>query len=66
MKLVQFYNNNSRFLCIWNSKLEVNTKQLSLLTDKDLEMLGIKDAKTRKQMLTEFAELPNQEHLELT
>lgn len=44
------------------SKLELNAKQLSALTNADLEMLGVRDDMIRAQMLAEFAQLPNQDY----
>lgn len=40
---------------------EITFKQLASLSDKDLEMLGITDQRTRQQKLEEFSVLPNQE-----
>lgn len=39
---------------------EIRFKDLSALCDEDLQLLGIKDADRRKEMLETFALLPNQ------
>lgn len=42
-------------------RYNIRFKDLAALDDEDLEVLGIKNADTRRQMLTDFANFPNQE-----
>lgn len=35
-------------------------KDLSALSDEDLELFGVKDAETRREMITELSSQPNQ------
>lgn len=39
---------------------EIMYKDLSALSDEDLELFGVKDAETRREMITELSSQPNQ------
>lgn len=40
--------------------MQIETRDLSALTDKDLELFGFKDKNVRASMIQEFGTLPNQ------
>lgn len=40
--------------------MKIETRDLSALTDKDLQLFGFDDASVRALMIQEFATLPNQ------
>lgn len=54
------YRKGLNKLYLWNRKLEIEPRDLSTLTDKDLELFGYNNKHVRESMLQDFAMLPNQ------
>lgn len=47
------------FLMIFRES-DIMHSDLSALSDKDLELFGVEDADTRREMIAEFSSQPNQ------